>query len=173
MKPTKPTQNQELMTHVGRQLPFKTRPKAYPPRLVGDDVVGTIEIPMYGSLTVGENLEFLALVKRADIKKLMDDAKKSKDEPDSEEEVEAEGEISVATMDLSVVMGSYNIEAATIILRGRIDAEWTVEDTKRLPASLVVQVAALLQEELTARSKKAENTEGDGESEDKPELDPT
>lgn len=147
-----------------RVLPFKTLPKAEQKfKTVGNETLGMLDVPVYGYLHIGEFDEFLTLVDDIDVLKKMftKTSKNTVQLPGGEApaaavaaltgeapKVEQSDSEKLSNLELGKFMLQYSRETATIIIRYRIDPEWQLEDTARLPLPLVHELSAIFQDEL-------------------------
>lgn len=134
-----------------RVLPFKVPPSEQPTmRPVGNEKVGIVEIPVYGYLRVGEMHEFIQTVD--ELNALRDALLKGAAKPSGSKKKKGDSESAtdnLSQLELSKFLLQYSNETATILLKHRIDPEWTLENTKTLPAPLVIGISQIFREELT------------------------
>ena len=164
----------ELRVQMRRDLPFKIKPKTLPMQLIGDEQSGVLEVPLYGALTVGENLDYLTLVKRGDMKDLINRSKKLTQDVEIAEVSEDNIEDAFKNVDLAIVMTEYNIEVATIIMSNRVmkDASWSVDDTKQLHQSLLTGLVDVFNAEQKSSNDKSKEAKASASAEGE-DIDPT
>jgi hypothetical protein len=150
-----------------RSLPFITAPKETFV-LIGNEDTGVFKIKVLGGLTNGEALELQRLVREKEFVKAAQEFKDA-----SEEELIELVKQQMMITQLAGFILDYASEIATIVLVSRVDDEWTLEDTKALPAALVNEISAFMQQEINAAGKdrtvQQQQEEAKGEEEPKKE----
>lgn len=117
---------------------------------VGNEQVGILEIPVYGYLRIGEMDEFIQIVSDLnELRESLTNDAKARGKTPGKKGKKNDDAVDLNQLELSKFLLRYSNETATILLKHRIDPEWTLEDTRRLPAPLVVAISNLFREEMT------------------------
>lgn len=144
---SRPAYETSVVKNGVRTLPFRTA-GSIKMRSVGNETIGILDIPVYGGVLSGEAFEFSQLM-RSEQRKTLLERVAGRTEEEINKLVEA-GDLN--QLEMAEVMGLFAMESATIILKYRVDPDWTLEDTRRLPMELVTDLSVLLQEEMNSAS---------------------
>lgn len=151
-----------------RTLPFMQPKKALEPYIIEDQGLGTLEIKRLNGAMSGEVYEFTRLTNDP---KYRDVLRQSQGIEGGD--INKSGMTPEEQLQFGLVMTHFAEECALIIIRYRLDPEFELEDVKRLPQRVIIELSKVLQQEVNGAAAQASQDDAAKDGEEADSLDPT